>query len=300
MQPTFDRVTVIIPCRNAAGTIAAAVRAALAQTVPPIEVIVVDDASSDNSAQIARDAGARVEQLERRCNAGGARNRGMELARGDVLAFLDADVEVAPDWLALVREVLAADSSVAAVGGRIYNGRPGRWGDLDLFLNHSEWIATRARNCVTYPTMAIAYRRDAIGSTRFPATNLGEDTFFARAVQARGGRIRFEPRIRILHRPMRLDWKLFWERQIDAGRQLYLTRRALDVPGRILFRFPILLFLFPHLWIVLSRMLGQGMVAKAVRLFPWLIAGESARIAGFLRQRRRTRRGNDLALEERA
>ena len=297
MQSTSYAVTVIIPCRNAAGTVGSAVRTALAQTAPPIEVIVIDDASSDDSARFAGDAGARVVRLERRSNAGGARNRGMELARGNVLAFLDADVEIGPDWLAIVREVFTADSAVVAVGGRIHNGRPGRWGDLDLLLNHSEWIATRARDCVTYPTMAVAYRRDAIGSTRFPATNLGEDTFFARAVQAGGGRIRFEPRIRIVHRPLRLDWRPFWERQVEAGRQLYLTRRALDLPGRILFHFPILLFLYPHLWIVLGRMLRQGMVVKAACLLPWLIAGETARIAGFLRQRRDSLRGNDLPVE---
>src|SRR4051794_36622998 len=104
--------SVIIPCRNAAGTVATAVRTALAQTLPPVEVLVVDDASDDDSADVARAAVARVMRIERRCNAGGARNRGMAEARGNVIAFLDADVEIGPSWLARVAEMFRHDESV--------------------------------------------------------------------------------------------------------------------------------------------------------------------------------------------
>ena len=288
-------VSVVIPCRNAAATVADAVRSALAQTLAPLEVLVIDDASVDGSADAAIASGARVIRCEKRCNAGGARNRGIAAARGNVLAFLDADVEIGPDWLALAAAIFRSDPSVVAVGGQIRNGRPGRWGELDLYLNHSEWTSDRARPCATYPTMAVVYRRDAVGAIRFPETNLGEDTFFARAVQARGGRIWYEPRIRIVHRHERLDWPRFRDRQIDAGRQLYWTRRAMDLPGRILYRAPVLLVVYPHLWIVLGRMLKRGRVAKAATLFPWLAAGETARIVGFLRARRDARRGIEPA-----
>jgi len=289
--------SIIIPCRNSVATVGASVRTALAQTVPPLEVLVVDDASTDASADTAISAGARVIRLEERRNAGGARNRGMEEARGSVLAFLDADVEIAPDWLAIVKEVLASDHSIVAVGGRIFNGQPNVWAELDLFLNHSEWISGEGRLCGSYPTMAIAYRRDAVGHARFPASNFGEDTFFALAVQAQGGRIWYEPRIRILHKHERLDMKQFWRRQVDAGQQLYWTRRSLDLPGKVLFRVPLLLLLFPHLWIVVARMLKQRMFAKATVLFPMLIMGEIARILGFLRARRVGQRGRALERE---
>lgn len=282
--------SVIIPCRNAAGTIAAAVRTALAQTFPPIEVLVVDDQSTDGSGAIAAAAGARVIRCDRRRYAGGARNLGIAEARGNLLAFLDADVEIGARWLARAVEVFRSDHSVVAVGGRITNGRPGRFGELDLYLNHSEWISGIGRSCTTFPTMAVVYLRDAVGTTRFPETNHGEDTFFAHAVRAGGGRIWFDPTIVIVHMHERLAAKSFWERQIDAGRQLYLTRRALDVPGKILYRAPILLALYPHLWIVLFRMLRHGMITKALKLLPWLAAGETARIIGFLRARRQSQR----------
>lgn len=286
--------SIIIPCRNSVATVGACVRTALAQTLCPLEVLVVDDASSDGSPEVAIAAGARVIRLEQRHNAGGARNRGIEEARGNVLAFLDADVEIARDWLAIVKDVLGSDSSIVAVGGRIFNGQPNVWAELDLFLNHSEWISGNGRFCGSYPTMAIAYRREGVGETRFPPTNFGEDTFFALAVRAQGGRIWYEPRIRILHKHERLDSKQFWRRQIDAGQQLYWTRRSLDLPGKVLFHAPILLFLFPHLWIVLGRMLRQRMIGNTILLFPGLLLGEIARIFGFLSARRADHRGTTL------
>ena len=280
--------TVIIPCRNAAGTIESAVSTALNQTTRPMEVIVIDDASEDGSADIAAAAGARVLRLTSRLNAGGARNHGIESARGNVVAFLDADVRIAADWLARVADIFGTDSSVAAVGGRIVNGRPGLFGDLDHFLNHSEWLSDRGRMCSAYPTMAIAYRRDAVGPIRFPPTNHGEDIFFALAVQKKGWTIRYEPSIRITHCHERLDFERFWARQVEAGKALFVTRKSLDRPGRILVRAPVLLFLYPHLWIVVARMLRQRMIIKAIVLFPWMVIGETARIIGFFRARTQT------------
>jgi glycosyltransferase involved in cell wall biosynthesis len=278
--------TVIIPCRNSARTVGAAVRSCLAQTLAPLEVLVVDDASTDGSAAAAAAAGATVLRQDERRNAGGARNRGIDAARGNVLVFIDADVEIDPDWLALAARVLAADATIVGIGGRIVNGRPGLFGDLDHLLNHSEWMSEAPRACGAYPTIAIAYRRDAVGDIRFQATNHGEDIFFALAVQAKGGRLAYEPRMRTVHRHERLDRERFWQRQVDMGRTFFLTRRALDRPGKILFRHPWLLFLYPHLWMVLKRMLRQRMLGKAVALLPWLVAGETARVVGFFRARR--------------
>jgi glycosyltransferase involved in cell wall biosynthesis len=281
--------SVVIPCRNAARTVAGAVRSAFDQTVPPLEVVVVDDASDDASADAARQAGARVLRNSRRRNAGGARNAGIEAARGDAFAFLDADAVAPPDWLERVQRVFENDPEVAGVGGRIANGRPGRWGELDWFLNHSEWIRTGApgprRNI---PTMGIVYRRDRVGDVRFPETNSGEDTVFALGVIARGGKLWYEPEIVLTHFHERLDRASFAEKQIACGRTIYLTRSALDRPGRVLVRFPALLFLFPHLWMTVARMVRAGYPGKAVTLFLWLVAGEVHRIRGFFEAKRET------------
>ena len=113
------RTSVVIPCRNAARTVADSVRSALEQTEPPLEVLVVDDASADASADAARRAGARVIESRSRRNAGGARNAGMAAAKGDAFAFLDADAIAPRDWLERARRTFERDAGIVAVGGRI-------------------------------------------------------------------------------------------------------------------------------------------------------------------------------------
>jgi len=285
------RVSVIIPCRNGERIVGDAVQSALEQSEPPAEVFVVDDASTDATAEAARRAGARVLRTEARRNAGGARNIGIEAAGGDVYAFLDADVIAPRDWLARVRRVFQSDRDVVAVGGRVRNGRPGLWGDLDLYLNHSEWIENRGGSeKALIPTLAIAYRKSAVGSLRFVETNLGEDASFCAAVRERGGKLWYDPGILMTHQHERLNARTFWRRQVDCGRTIYRTRVLHDRPGRVLVRFPVLLALFPHLWIVLGRMIRSGRIVRALVLFPWLVAGEIARIRGFLRARRQFKR----------
>ena len=279
-------VSVIVPCRNGAATVAATVRSVLAQTCPPLEVIVVDDVSDDATADVATRAGARVIRNAARRNAGGSRNAGIEAARGDIIAFIDADAIAPPDWLAVASEVLERDREVAGVGGRIVNGRQNRFGKLDYYMNHSEWMGGAAGPKGNVPTMAVVFRRSAIEGLSFPESNSGEDTAFALAVTRRGGKLWFDPRIAITHVHERLDWDAYWQKQVACGRTIFWTRSVYDRPGKFLVRYPILLWTFPHLWLMLLRMIRSGAMADAVALFPWFVAGEIARIRGFADARR--------------
>ncbi|HLH42987.1 MAG TPA: glycosyltransferase family A protein [Bryobacteraceae bacterium] len=85
-------VSVIIPAYNAGRVVGRAIESALAQTLPPLEIVVVDDGSSDDTAAVAERYGAKVRVL-RQANAGpaAARNRGARAAAGEWLAFLDSD-----------------------------------------------------------------------------------------------------------------------------------------------------------------------------------------------------------------
>ncbi len=248
----------------------------------------MDDGSTDGSGEVARTAGARVIESQAR-SSGGSRNAGIAAASGDALAFLDCDAVVSPNWLERTATHFASDTRILAVGARIANGRPDRYGDLDYFMNHSEWMGGRPGPRPTFPTMAVVYRRDAVGDVRFPEASYGEDTTFARTVLADRGVLWFDPEIVVTHYHERLDWESFWDKQVNNGHALYWTRVHLDRPGRILVRAPFLLFLFPHLWIVLARMLRAGHGFKTVRLFPWLVAGEVARMRGFLEARQDAR-----------
>src|ERR1019366_2789020 len=87
-------VSVIIPAYNAGQRIARAIASALAQTRPVLEIIVVDDGSTDDTAKVASSFGPPV-QVTSKPNGGpaSARNLAASLAQGDWLAMLDAD-----DW----------------------------------------------------------------------------------------------------------------------------------------------------------------------------------------------------------
>jgi len=109
-------VSVIIPCRNMEAHIGAAIESALTQTQPVSEIIVIDDRSSDASRAIAEGFGGIVRVIDG-FGAGSAiaRNLGIVNARGDVIAFLDADDAWAPGKNALQLQRLEADSDVGFV-----------------------------------------------------------------------------------------------------------------------------------------------------------------------------------------
>jgi glycosyltransferase involved in cell wall biosynthesis len=90
----MQSVSVIIPAYNSAATIQDAVATARAQTHRPLEIIVIDDGSSDDTrSKLAELTGPNLIVIRNEKNVGGAisRNRGIDAARGDFIAFLDAD-----------------------------------------------------------------------------------------------------------------------------------------------------------------------------------------------------------------
>ena len=95
-------VSIIIPCHNAAPWLAATLESALAQAWTSVEVIVVDDGSSDRSLAVARSYASRgvtVLSQENR-GASAARNRGLGIAGGDYIQYLDADDLLGPEKIA--------------------------------------------------------------------------------------------------------------------------------------------------------------------------------------------------------
>jgi glycosyltransferase involved in cell wall biosynthesis len=119
-------VSVIVPCFNAAGTLADCLDSLFGQDRPPDEVVLLDDGSTDATAAVVRRYDARLHyHFQQRRGAGAARNAAVRLAGGDVLGFLDADDVWPADSLQARLEVLEADPAVAAVTGLVEHFRSG-------------------------------------------------------------------------------------------------------------------------------------------------------------------------------
>jgi glycosyltransferase involved in cell wall biosynthesis len=108
------KISVVIAAYNASATLGRAIQSVLAQTRPADEIIVVDDGSTDSTADTARQFGSRVRVISQ-SNGGTsvARNTGIQNASGDWIAFLDADDEWLPEKLHTQEDFLDAQSEVA-------------------------------------------------------------------------------------------------------------------------------------------------------------------------------------------
>lgn len=126
--PTRPRVVAVVPAHDEAATIAAAVRSLQEQVVPPDAVLVVADNCTDETAEIARSAGALVfTSVGNTRRKAGALNQALTAVLGvlgpdDVVFVMDADSTVAPGWLEHALPQLERPA-VGAVGGIFYAGR---------------------------------------------------------------------------------------------------------------------------------------------------------------------------------
>lgn len=130
------RVSITIPVYNEGERIAACLRAIIAQRVQPFEIIVIDNNSTDNTrAVVRRFRGVRLITAKRQ-GVIHARNRGFNLARGDIIGRIDADTRLPRDWVAQVQQIFAT-SDVAAVSGAVtYYDMPGSrfLSNIDLYM----------------------------------------------------------------------------------------------------------------------------------------------------------------------
>ena len=146
-------VSVVVAAYDCERYIAATLDSALAQDHEPIEVIVVDDGSTDSTAAIVEHYGVR---LIRRPNGGqgAAKNTGVAAARGELVAFLDHDDLWAPHKIGRQVEALAEAPGAAGVVARLEVL-------LEPGIPHPEWLP-RSREYPWFPPSAWLVRREAL------------------------------------------------------------------------------------------------------------------------------------------
>ena len=123
--------SVVIPAYRCGANLVRAIEGLLAATVPPGRIVVVDDASGDDTAEVARRYGVRVEELSINAGPARARNCGASLGTEEIIIFVDADVVVHPD--AIVRLLQQMQQHPAVFGS--YDTAPAAPGRISRIRN---------------------------------------------------------------------------------------------------------------------------------------------------------------------
>ncbi|KJK36492.1 bi-functional transferase/deacetylase [Streptomyces variegatus] len=200
MRDTSGPVTVLVPAYNEEAGIGSTLRSLLESTHRELQIIVIDDGSSDRTADIAENMGdARVEVV-RQANAGkaAALNTGLAHARHDIVVMVDADTVFEPDAVERIVQPLA-HPAVGAVSGntKVGNRRSllARWQHLEyVFGFNLDRRMFEVLECMpTVPGAIGAFRRDAvIGVGGVSEDTLAEDTDLTMALWRSGWRVLYE------------------------------------------------------------------------------------------------------------
>jgi glycosyltransferase involved in cell wall biosynthesis len=202
---TAPRLSVIVPVRNGSSHLSRCLNALAHSDYLHFEVIVVDDCSADNSPQIASRYGARCLRTPQTLGPAGARNLGARQAAGDILTFVDADVVVAPNALAMIADDFVRDPQLAAVFGS-YDDQPAWTSFISQYKNlmHHYVHQTASESATTFWAGCGAIRRTVFEEFRgFDAETYTkpsiEDIALGLELTQCGHTIRLDKRIEVKH-----------------------------------------------------------------------------------------------------
>jgi glycosyltransferase involved in cell wall biosynthesis len=230
-------ISVVIIARNEERRIRKTLQSLQKQTLLPNEVIVVDNASTDSTAKIARGYGATV-VYEPITVRGKARNTGFLATKSEFLGLCDADFLLDPNWLKLLYQRISSDKNVGGVSGSL------------LALNKEKLIPHLIELSSQTPRVGNAvmmYRRQAVLQAGLwnPKLHNAEDVELAWRILKSGYIIVYEPGAKAYH-PHPEELPSFLKRQYQYGYWSMLAKKsanALTTKERLI------MFLFPFIFI---------------------------------------------------
>lgn len=294
MEPDRPLASVIVPCKGHAIELRRCLRSLECQQADfPFETLVVDSAS-DPAVMAAGEEFPDVRFIrgDRNLLAGPARNLGVREARGEYIAFIDADCQADPGWLTSAARALGGEAAAELVGGPVLDARP--WHPVavtDNILQFADFLPGRPEGPARYfPGCNMAVRRTVfLAAGGFSDDNViaGEDTKFSEQVRARWPRgLQFVQEMTIRHdgRKRAID---FLRHQSSFGYVrailgLHLSpfqqrwgRRRAALPAVV----------GKRLVYIVRRNLAWGLPRspRLVLLFPMIVAGLTTWAVGFRR-----------------
>ena len=231
--PHAGSITVIVPTYNRAGYIAECLHSLLAQTVPALEILVVDDGSEDDTAGVVAAFGSRMTYV-RQANEGKARavNRGLALARGDWIWIMDDDDVALPEANQHRLAALASTPDAGFVYGPHHLGTDGRDGKVRVgrlvqppAVDPSQFFLTLMKSCFFHLGTTLVRREHYLALNGLdPALQRGQD-------------YDFQIRLARIARPVRCREPAFVFRQHEGVRGTQATRHDARSRGAVFMRY---------------------------------------------------------------
>jgi glycosyltransferase involved in cell wall biosynthesis len=272
-QSQAARLAVIIPARNAAATLPRCLEALLAQISDDDEVIVVDDYSTDDTAEVAARFNVKVSRLPRHLGISAARNRGVELTEAPLLFFYDSDVVLAPGALARARDGMMRPEVGALIGS--YDDDPDAPTTVSRFKNlaHHHLHQRSHTEATSFWGGCGLIRRDlfvAAGGFDNDQRKI-EDVELGYRLIARGVRIVLDPQFQVKHLKKwtlrslvttdvflrAIPWTLLWLEHRRLPRDLNFAadqRVAAIVAVALAITVPVAIFRY-QVWLVVALLL---------------------------------------------
>lgn len=210
------RVTAAIPCYNGGDYVGRTIESLLTQSRPADQILVIDDGSTDGSAEIVHRYPVRLVQHEQNKGLSAARNTAIAAATGDILAFIDVDALADPDWL----KVLLGgydDSRVGGVGGQGIESNIHSLADRWRKVHASQGHGDAPRDVEFLYGLCMSFRLSAlreVGGFNAAFRTNGEDIDVGLRLGAAGFRLRYLPGAKVYHQ--RTDDELSLTRTMEA------------------------------------------------------------------------------------
>ena len=199
MTGTSPVISVLIPCWNAATSIERALDSVLEERTIPLECVVVDDGSTDRTLDVVRAVAARdsrvvVLALDANRGVSNARNRGLQLVRGEWLTLLDADDRFLPGGLGTLAAAALRHDAAAVIGQQIWwdgrrHWRTPRYNVADIRRPGRKSLAANPGLLNYVSPHAKLLRRDCWAGLEFSGRVLGDQPWIIRALLRAGDRI---------------------------------------------------------------------------------------------------------------
>lgn len=192
----MNQVSLYVPCYNAARFIERSIEAALNQTMPPSEVIIVDDGSSDETVEIAKRYPVVIVRHEGNKGLAAARNTGVRSARNQLVASIDADCVPRPDWLEKLLERMT-EETVAGAGGQLVernqDSLPDLWRSVHMKQSHGDELIVNAAFIFGHGTVFRKSALEKVGLYNEKLRTNAEDCYISERLKKAGFTIVYEP-----------------------------------------------------------------------------------------------------------